>query len=127
MELCNQPAIKTTLTGGSLAWAWTFALAGQAALNTLKDVYLDKAFVGVTGFDMERGVTTLEAEEATVSLAMLRQAREVIVVADSSKIGHVSPALICPVSAVHVLVTDTGLPEDVYKDLLARGIRVVRA
>ena len=90
-------------------------------------MYLDKAFVGVTGFDMERGVTTLEAEEATVSLAMLRQAREVIVVADSSKIGHVSPALICPVSAVHVLVTDTGLPEDVYKDLLARGIRVVRA
>jgi DeoR family transcriptional regulator of aga operon len=127
MELCNQPAIKTTLTGGTLAWAWTFALAGQSALNTLKDVYLDKAFIGVTGFDIERGVTTLEAEEATVSLAMLKQAREVIVVADSSKIGHVSPALICPISAVHVLVTDMGISDAAYNDLTARGIKVVRA
>jgi DeoR family transcriptional regulator of aga operon len=127
MELCNQPAIKTTLTGGSLAWAWTFALAGQPALNTLREVYLDKAFISVTGFDLERGVTTLETEEATVSLAMLRQAREVIVVADSSKIGHVSPALICPISAIHVLVTDSAVPADVVKALKAKGIKVVIA
>ena len=127
MELCNQPAIKTTLTGGSLAWAWTFALAGQPALNTLRDVYLDKAFIGVTGFDIERGVTTLETEEAAVSLAMLKQAREVIVVADSSKIGHVSPALICPVSSIHVLVTDVGISDVVVHELSARGIKVVRA
>jgi DeoR family transcriptional regulator, aga operon transcriptional repressor len=127
MELCNQPAIKTTLTGGTLAWAWTFALAGQPALNTLKDVYLDKAFISATGFDLERGVTTLEAEEATVSQAMLRQARQVVVAVDSSKMGQVSPALICPVSQVHVLVTDTGLPEEMYKALVERGVQVIRA
>jgi DeoR family transcriptional regulator, aga operon transcriptional repressor len=127
MELCNQPAIKTTLTGGTLAWAWTFALAGQTTLNCLKDVYLDKAFIGITGFDLERGVTTLEAEEATVSLAMIKQARQVIVVADSTKIGRVSPALICPISSVHVLVTDMGIPDDVYEALTARGVMVVRA
>jgi DeoR family transcriptional regulator of aga operon len=127
MELCNQPAIKTTLTGGTLAWAWTFALAGQAAVNFLKDVYLDKVFVGVTGFDVEKGVTTLEPEEATVSLAMIRQAKQVIVVADSTKIGRVSPALICPTSSVHVLVTDHGLPDETYQALTARGIRVIRA
>jgi DeoR family transcriptional regulator of aga operon len=127
MELCNQPAIKTTLTGGTLAWAWTFALAGQPALNTLKDVYLDKAFVSATGFDMERGVTTLEPEEATVSQAMIKQSRQVIVVADSSKIGLVSPALICPLSEVHVLVTDHGISEAVYQQLTVRGMTVIRA
>jgi DeoR family transcriptional regulator of aga operon len=127
MELCNQPAIKTMLTGGTLAWAWTFALAGQPALNFLRDVYLDKAFISVTGFDLERGVTTLESEEAAVSLAMIRNAQKVIVVADSKKIGHVSPALICPVSAIHVLVTDSGIPADVYEALVARGIEVVVA
>jgi DeoR family transcriptional regulator of aga operon len=127
MELCNQPAIKTTLTGGTLAWAWTFALAGQPALNTLKDVYLDKAFISATGFDLERGVTTLELEEATVSQAMIKQSRQVIVVADSSKIGRVSPALICPVAAVHVLVTDYGISEAVYQQLTEKGVTVIRA
>jgi DeoR family transcriptional regulator of aga operon len=125
MELCNQPAIKTTITGGTLAWAWTFALAGQPALNMLKDVYLDKAFISATGIDLERGVTTLEPEEATVSQAMIRQAREIIVVADSSKIGQVSPALICPMSAVHVLVTDTSLPKAAHKKLTDLGIKVI--
>ena len=127
MELCNQPAIKTMLTGGTLAWAWTFALAGQPALNFLQSVYLDKAFIGVTGFDLERGVTTLESEEAAVSLAMLRNAKRVIIVADSTKIGHVSPALICPISAIHVLVTDHDIPKHVHDELIARGVEVILA
>src|SRR3984957_418001 len=127
MELCNQPDIKTMITGGTLAWAWTFALAGQAALNFLRDVYMDKVFLGVTGVDLERGITTLESEEAAVSQAMLRNAKRVIVVADSQKIGHVSPALICPISAIHTLVTDTDLPRETHDQLLARGIEVILA
>lgn len=127
MELCNQPAIKTVLTGGTLAWAWTFALAGQSALNFLRDVYLDKAFISVTGFDLTRGITTLESEEAAVSLAMIRNAKRVIVVADSKKIGNVSPALICPLSDIHVLVTDADLPEATHQELLDRGIEVILA
>jgi DeoR family transcriptional regulator of aga operon len=127
MELCNQPAIRTTLTGGTLAWAWTFALAGQPVLNFLKEVYLDKVFIGVTGVDLDRGITTLEPEEATVSLAMIRQARQVIVVADSTKIGRVNPALICPIAMVHVLVTDTGLPHEMAAAFTERGVTVIRA
>jgi DeoR family transcriptional regulator of aga operon len=127
MELSNQPAIRTMLTGGTLAWAWTFALAGQPALNFLRDVYLDKAFIGVTGFDLERGITTLEPEEATVSQAMIRNASKVIVVADSKKIGNVSRALICPVSAVHVLVTDELISTEVHRKLTDLGIEVVVA
>jgi DeoR family transcriptional regulator of aga operon len=127
MELCNQPAIKTMLTGGTLAWAWTFALAGQPALNFLRDIYLDKAFIGATGFDLERGVTTLETEEAAVSLAMIRNAKQVIVVADSQKIGTISPALICPIAAIHTLVTDTGIEPEIHQKLLASGVEVILA
>jgi DeoR family transcriptional regulator of aga operon len=127
MELSNQPAIRTMLTGGTLAWAWTFALAGQPALNFLRDVFLDKVFIGVTGFDLERGITTLEPEEATVSQAMIRNATKVIVVADSTKIGNVSRALICPVSAVHVLVTDERISTEVQRKLMDLGIEVVVA
>jgi DeoR family transcriptional regulator of aga operon len=127
MELCNQPEIKTMITGGTLAWAWTFALAGQAAVNYLRDVYMDKVFLGVTGVDVERGITTLELEEAAVYQAMLRNAKRVIVVADSQKIGNVSAALICPISAIHVLVTDPGIARPVHDDLIARGIQVIIA
>lgn len=127
MELCNQPSIKTTLTGGSIAWVWTFALVGQPALNSLNDVYLDKVFVGATGIDLDRGITTLEPEEAAVTQKMIQQARQVIVVADSSKIGRVSPALICQLSTIHILVTDSGISDKDYQAFTARGVQVLRA
>ena len=125
MELCNQPAIKTTLTGGTLAWAWAFALVGPLALSTLNDIFLDKVFLGVTGFDLERGASTLEMEEATVARAMVRQSRQVIVVADSSKMGLVSAAMVCPLASVHTLVTDTKLPTARRKAIEKLGVRVI--
>lgn len=125
MELCNQPSIKTMLTGGTLAWAWTFALAGRPAVDFLRDFYMDKAFIAVTGIDLQRGITTLESEEAAVSTAMLRNARKVIVVADSSKIGHVSPAVISPISEVNVLITDSAIAPETQQALEERGIEVI--
>src|ERR1039457_254663 len=59
MELCNQPGIRTYLTGGVVPWSWSFSLTGNAALSFLDDVYLDKVFLSVTGFDAERGATSL--------------------------------------------------------------------
>lgn len=126
MELCNQPAIRTMITGGTLAWAWTFALAGHATIDYLHGVNLDKAFISATGFDLERGVTTLEADEAAVTLTMLRQAAKVVLVADSSKFGQISRALICPLSSIHILVTDTGFPDSACESLTAMGVQVIR-
>src|ERR1700759_2405459 len=108
MELCNQPGIRTYMTGGVSPWAWSFSLTGNAALTFLDDVYMDKVFLSVTGLDAERGVTTLETDEALIYRKMLKQAKQVIVVTDSSKFGNVSPAFICPTSEIHVLITNSG-------------------
>src|SRR6202161_1244228 len=108
MELCNQPGIRTYLTGGVVPWAWSFSLTGSAALNFLDDVYMDKVFLSVTGLDPERGATTLEPDEALVYRKMLKQSKKVILAADSSKLGKVSPAFVCPVNEIHVLITDQG-------------------
>jgi DeoR family transcriptional regulator of aga operon len=127
MELCNQPGIRTYLTGGVVPWAWTFALTGNAALTFLDDVYLDKVFLSVTGLDAERGATTLETDEALLYRKMLRQAKQVIVVADSSKLGKVSPAFICPVSEINILITNAGVAEETLAPFERQGIRILRA
>ncbi len=126
MELCNQPGIRTFLTGGAVSWAWSFSLTGNAALNFLNDVYMDKVFLSVIGLDVERGATTLETDEALVFRKMLKQSRQVIVVADSSKLGVVSPAFICPVADIHTIITDTGATDEVVEAFTRRGIQVMR-
>ena len=79
-----------------------------------------------SGIDVERGATTLEADEALVFRKMLKQAKKVIIVTDSSKFGKVSPALICPLSEVHMLITDTGATEESLQPYRQRGIEVQR-
>lgn len=127
MELCNQTAIRTYLTGGVSLWAWSFALCGNAALGFLDNVYLDKVFISVSGLDAERGATTLEADEALVYRKMLKQAKQVIVAADSSKLGKVSPAFICPVNEIQILITDHNASPESTAAFERLGTRVIRA
>ncbi|MGA2537655.1 MAG: DeoR/GlpR family DNA-binding transcription regulator [Terracidiphilus sp.] len=126
MELCNQPGIRTYLTGGVVPWAWSFSLTGNAAMDFLADVYMDKVFLSVTGLDTERGATTLETDEALVYRKMMKQSKQVIVCADSSKLGKVSPAFICPANEIHILITDTGASAESVMPFERQGIRVMR-
>jgi DeoR family transcriptional regulator of aga operon len=127
MELCNQPGIRTYLTGGMVPWAWSFSLTGNAALTFLDDVYMDMVFLSVTGLDAARGATTLETDEALVYRKMLKQSRKTIVVADSSKLGKVSPAFICPANEIHLLITDTGASAEDLAPFERQGIETMRA
>src|SRR6202167_5943232 len=124
MELSDQTAIRTSLTGGVILWAWSFALSGNAALDFLQNVYMDKVFLSVTGLDAERGATSLETDEALVYRKMLKQTREVIIVSDSSKLGKVSPAIICSAAEIHTLITDTGATAEQIGLFERQGTRV---
>jgi DeoR family transcriptional regulator, aga operon transcriptional repressor len=124
MELSNCPGIRTSVTGGVVQWAGSFSLVGHAAISFLKDVYFDKVFVSVCGIDAQCGITVIESEEALTFRAMIRQAKNVIVVADSSKIRIVAPARICSISEVHVLITDTSASDKAIRVFAERGIEV---
>jgi DeoR family transcriptional regulator of aga operon len=50
----------------------------------------------------------------------------VIAVADHTKLAQVSPALICPVQEIHMLVTDTGATDAMIAPFEERGIKVLR-
>lgn len=125
MELGSTTNIDTTLTGGTMKWAGAFSLVGPAAIETLNMFVMDRLFLSVTGLHPERGATIIESEEAAVARVMVKQAREVIVVADSSKMGMVSPSVICGPRAIHLLITDDGIEPETAAALSASGIKVM--
>ena len=68
----------------------------------------------------------IEPEEALTFRTMIQQSKQVVVVADSTKIGVVTPALIVPISQVHAFVTDTHASDKVIAPFVERGIDVRR-
>lgn len=109
-----------------MQWAGSFSLIGQSAITSLSDIYMDRVFVSVCGIDVARGITVIEPEEGLTFRAMIHQAKQTVVVADSSKIGIVTPALVCPISDVQLLVTDMRASDKAIAPFLDRGIDVKR-
>ena len=72
---------------------------------------VDKLFLGVDGFDVERGITTHHEAEAMLNRKMAEVAREVIAVTDSSKFGRVCLHRIIGLNEITGLITDAGAPD----------------
>jgi DeoR family transcriptional regulator of aga operon len=124
MELGLSSQIQTTLTGGLIRWADAFSLVGPMAIESLSSVIMDRLFLSVTGIDTDFGATIIQPDEAAVFRNMVRQAREVIVVADSSKLGLVSPSVICPLSEIDLLITDSEASPELIAAIEAAGVIV---
>ena len=125
MELSNRDDLTVFVTGGFLRGMW-FSLVGHTGMQAVGELFVDKVFIGVDGIDVERGLTSRQADEAAVIRAMIRQARQKIVVTDHSKLGRVDSALICATSEIDTLVTDSGAADDVIAPFIAQGIEVLR-
>ncbi|MBU8912882.1 MAG: DeoR/GlpR family DNA-binding transcription regulator [Spirochaetales bacterium] len=104
------------------------SFVGGFAVQTLGNVYGSKSFIGVDGFDLEAGLTTPHHQEAEIARQMIRRTRgETIVLADSSKIGGVSPFVTTSLDAIDVVITDTGIADEYRSALEERGITVLLA
>jgi len=120
-ELAIRPNIKLVVTGG-VARSESYELVGPLAEQTLEDLHLDVAFLGADGVAAVEGLTTYHEIEAHTDRALIERARQVVLVADASKLGRVAFARICPLSAVHELVTDGDADPDGLRSLREAGL-----
>ncbi|MCA0900128.1 MULTISPECIES: DeoR/GlpR family DNA-binding transcription regulator [Microbulbifer] len=122
-ELENEPTLL--MTGGT--WDPHFeAFQGQVAEQVLRGYDFDQAFIGADGIDLERGTCTFN-EQIGLSRVMADVAREVIVMAESSKVGRRIPNLELSWEMFGTLVTDSGIADKVCAQLESRGLRVICA
>ena len=97
---------------------------GILAESTFDKFSFDKLFIGTDGFDLDMGLTTFN-EVHGVSKAMCNAAREIIVLADSSKFSRRSPNVVCPLEKIAIIITDSGIDRTVHNTLIRKGIKVI--
>ena len=103
----------------------SLSLVGPLAEKNLQNLYVDKVFIGVDGFDTKHGIYTPNIEEAYFNEIMIKISKEVIVVCDSSKFLKRSLAYICGIEKIHCVITDGGIPEEDKKRLEDANIKVI--
>jgi DeoR/GlpR family transcriptional regulator of sugar metabolism len=85
------------------------ALVGPVADLTVRSMHVDLLFMGVHGMEERGGFTTPNLLEAETNRALVRSARQLVVVADHTKWGIVGLSTIATLDQVDVLVTDADL------------------
>jgi len=118
--------IRLILTGGVVR-AREWSMVGEFPSQMYTQLHVDKAFVGIGGISLEDGLTEYNLEDASVKWALLKSAHQIIVVADGSKFGQTTFAVVGPLSAVHTIITDSSAPADMLDELQAMGIEILIA
>lgn len=114
---------EVILTGGTLRKN-SFSLVGPLAEDVLEEMHADILFLGVDGFDVELGVTTPNLLESRVNRAMVKAARRVVAVCDSTKFDRRSLSRIVAPSAIHQVITDKNVSSDIVEALRSQNVEV---
>jgi DeoR/GlpR family transcriptional regulator of sugar metabolism len=125
-DLLDAQGISVMVIGG-LMRPISCSFVGPQAENMLREFHADRLFLAVDGFDLEIGASTPDVFEAQLNGVMMRVAKEVNVVADSSKLGRRSVSRIGPLEKVHRLITDSRAPGEFVDALRKKGVDVVVA
>lgn len=103
------------------------ALVGPVAVTALRSLHADWLFLGVHGIDERAGCTTPNLEEAETNRALIACARQVVVVADSTKWGVVGLSSMARLDDIDVLVTDLDLQPEARRAVASRVGQLVLA
>ncbi|HXF69215.1 MAG TPA: DeoR/GlpR family DNA-binding transcription regulator [Thermoflexus sp.] len=122
-QLLANTEIAVFLLGGQLRKK-EFSIVGPLALRMAAQFYYDRFFMGVAGLDPEAGCTDFSLDDVEVKKVFLERSREIIVLADHTKLGHVSFTAICPVQRVHRIITDAGADPQIVARLRELGVEV---
>lgn len=125
-ELKDCRNIEVSITGGMLR-PDTMAFVGPMTERSLEMVRVDKTFLGTNGLDIREGITTPNMLEASTKRKMIAVAKQVILVADHSKLGQVSFSKVAEVTDMDHCIMDSGVSDKFIRELTQMGVEITLA
>lgn len=126
MQLYRQPRIEVVVAGGAVRRA-DGAVIGSTANNLITQFKVDYAIIGVSAIDEEGALLDFDYREVQATQAIIANARNVMLVADSTKLRRSAPVRVAHISQIQTFVTDMALPAGLQSICDSRGIEVIEA
>ena len=120
------PQIEVVIAGGVVRRA-DGGIVGEAAVDFIRQFKVDFAIVGTSAIDGDGSRLDYDFREVKVAQAIMANARQVILVSDSTKFDRTAPVRIATIEQVDVFVTDHCPDERVRALCQAHGVRLVEA
>lgn len=123
--LAHSTDVTVLLLGGRLRGR-TLATVDHWALDMLRKLVIDLAFLGTNGISLEHGLTTPDPAVAAVKRTAVESARRRVLLAAHSKFGATNFCRFAEVSDFEAIVTGTELSATEARRYEALGTTVIR-
>jgi DeoR family transcriptional regulator of aga operon len=123
-ELLDARDAQVFIVGGTVRGE-SASISGRFTEEMFEQFSADKLFLSGAGCDLDFGVSGANLEETMVNRAMLRIAREIILVADASKFSRRSMSRIAPFAEIDTVISDISLGEESQMKLRAQGCNLI--
>lgn len=122
--LADTENIVLDIVGGTLRKA-SGALIGPRTCKALDGIFVDKLFLGCSGFDVNRGFSSENAVEAETKNKLLSCSGTRIILADHEKFERPAFANFAGLDEIDMVITDRKLSDVVNKTFKKHNIKVV--
>jgi DeoR/GlpR family transcriptional regulator of sugar metabolism len=123
--LAGSAGIEVIVVGGQLR-ATSFGTTGPLAVDTIRSLHADVAFIGADGVTIGGGVRDFSLDDAASARAMSESSSRTVVLASPAKIGCAARVRVVDWRSVEMLVAAT-LPAEFAESLERRGVNVAYA
>lgn len=122
--LVSNSNINVLLPAGSVNRN-TLSVSGSESLSFIDKINIELAFMSASAFSLSAGFTVSNINEAELKRKVISRAKKTIMLLDNSKIGKDLLFTLADIDQIHVLITDSPLPEELAGIILQKGITLI--
>ena len=126
IELAERTNLQVISTGG-IFHPTSLCYLGPASEQVLQQFNTDRAFMGIKGITVTEGCTDANVLDIHLKAIVAQRTRELIILADHSKLGNIGFTAFATISQVRALVTDDKADPALVESYREAGVEVVIA
>ena len=124
--LGTEPTNDVIVSGGRFK-ADGMALVGEIAVNLFPRIHADKLFLSPASVDIDAGVGCNTFEDLLIQKAMMDSARQIFLLAESTRLGNKAFTRLSEISEIDILITDEDADQEQIRQLKSTGLKVILA
>ena len=126
LELLKKNMPIVNIVGGMINRD-NISVSGTQAIRYMEDINIDIAFLTPSGLTVENGFTCGNYSEGEFKQLIIKKARRVVLLMDSSKIDKSLPYTFAEIGDVDAVITNRDLPPELSRRAREAGVEIIIA
>ena len=124
IALLSFPQVNVLMPGISLRRE-SISLVGSIEDTAIAGIHIRIGFFGARAFTIEEGMTDVNLDEVRTKRDLLVRCKQIVGVMDSRKWGKVATATFASLNEIDTIISDSDAPQDMVREVRARGVEVI--